>query len=73
MKAVEGCMLRKDAAKHLGINPDTLRDIVKSGRIKEVPVGAKTMLCEKSVEEYRKVLEERRSLRVVWERRGDIV
>lgn len=73
MKSVDGCMLRKDAAKHLGVNLDVLRDIVKAGRIKQIPVGAKTMLCEKSVEEYRKVLEERRSIRAVWEKRGDIV
>lgn len=73
MKPVEGCMLRKDAAKHLGVNLDVLRDIVKAGRIKQITVGAKTMLCEKSVEDYRKVLEERRSIRAVWERRGDVI
>jgi predicted site-specific integrase-resolvase len=73
MKAVDGCMLRKDAAKHLGVNLEILRDIVKAGKIKEIPVGARTMLCEKSVDDYRKVLEERRSIRAVWEKQGDVI
>lgn len=74
-KSVDG-MTRKDAARYLQINTDTLRNAVKNNQIDLIGVGKKTLLCMKSLELYKAELEERRRLRITsdkWINRGDIL
>lgn len=66
-------MTRREASVYLGLNLDTLRTVIKRGDIETVMQGRKEFLCSGSVESYRKVLEERRAIRVKsWEKRGEV-
>lgn len=70
------CITRKEAAKILGVNEDTIRSFINNKQLDLKRFGMQTRVTMESVEALSLELAERRRLRITsdkWINRGDIL